>query len=69
MMTHPFLSTRRPALNGHEVRYDKNGGYIIQLKTGHRTKFVVYEGVYFIKLKELKPPTNELNEGLGRQGP
>ena len=65
----PILSTRRLALNGHEVRYYKNGGCIIHLKTGHRTKFIVYEGVYCIKLKELKPPANELNEGFGRQGP
>ena len=64
----PSLSTRRLALSGHEVRYYKNGGLIIHLKTGHRTKFVVYDGVYFIKLKELKPAANERDEGFGRQG-
>ena len=57
----PILSIRRLAMNGHEIRFTEKGGYILHLKTGHRTKFVIHDGVYFIKLKQLNPPANEKN--------
>ena len=55
-------------MNGHEIRFNDRGGYIIHLNTGHRTKFVIHDGVYFIKLKLLKPAANERNEGFARPG-
>ena len=64
----PILSTRRLALAGHEIRYRHNGGVIIHLKTKHKTKFVVKDGVYFLKLKELEPPSNEAISTFHRPG-
>ena len=64
----PILSIRRLAMHGHEIRFTNKGGYILRLKTGHHTKVVIHEGVYFIKLKQLRPPANEQAEGVARPG-
>ena len=63
----PVLSTRKLCESGHEVLYKHNGGLIIDTKTGQTTKFVMRAGVYYLKLRVLKPAGHERAAGFGRQ--
>ena len=63
----PVLSTRKLCESGHEVLYKHNGGLTIDTKTGQTTKFVMRAGVYYLKLRVLKPAGHERSAGLARQ--
>ena len=63
----PVLSTRKLCESGHEVLYQRNGGIIIDIKSGQTTKFVMRAGVYYLKLRVLRPASRERAAGSGRQ--
>ena len=62
----PVLSTRKLCQSGHEVTYRANGGVIRDLKTGQVTRVVQRGGVYYVRLKVLKPAGAEKAQGFPR---
>ena len=62
----PVLSTRKLCQSGHEVTYRKNGGVILDRKSGQQTKFILRGGVYYVKLKVLRPGSPEKSMGFAR---
>ena len=62
----PVLSTRKLCQSGHEVLYRENDGLIIDVKTGQTTRFIQRGGVYYLKLKVLRPNDEERAAGFVR---
>ena len=54
----PIISVRKLVRDHHNVAFRKHGGYIKNLKTGHRLPFFEHQGVYYIKYK-IQAPSNE----------
>ena len=46
----PILSTHELARRGNKAEYEEDHCYIINKKTGQRTKFFQRDGVYFLEL-------------------
>ena len=61
------LSTRKLCQSGHEVLYQENGGLIIDTKSGQTTRFVQRGGVYYVKLRVLRPSEAERAADFARQ--
>ena len=59
----PVLSARTLCGTGHEVLYRKLGCAIIDTKTGQTTKFIQRAGVYYLKLRVLRPASRERAAG------
>ena len=53
----PILSLRNTMKRGHTARLNEKGGYLRSLMTGTRIPVHVKEGVYFLKVKILRPPS------------
>ena len=60
----PIISVRKLVRDYHNVAFRKHGGYIKNLKTGHRLPFFEHQGVYYIKYKLQSPNDDPL---FGRQ--
>ena len=52
----PILSLRNTMKRGHTARLNDKGGYLRSLETGTKIPVYVKEGVYYLKVKILKPP-------------
>ena len=61
------LSNRKLCQSGHKVLYKEKGGLIIDTRTGQTTKFIQRGGVYYLKLRVLRPSERERAEGFARQ--
>ena len=68
-VTDPILSVAQLNDSGHDVMYQKKGGYIEHLKTGQRVRMYRREGVYWVKLKVLPPDDGDRASSFHRQGP
>ena len=64
----PVLSTKMLCQADHEVTYTKDGGWILDLRTGNKTKLVLRGGVYYIKLHIMSPSSEEQAADFHRQG-
>mgnify|MGYP003315623061 CR=1 FL=1 len=56
----PIISVRKLVRDYHNVYFKKHGGYIKNLRTGHRLPFFEYQGVYYIKYKVEGPEQEPL---------
>ena len=67
-VTDPILSVSQLNDSGHDVLYQKRGGYIEHIKSGQRVSMYRREGVYWVKLKVLEPAEGEGAQHFRRQG-
>ena len=47
----PILSVRKLVHDNHNVRFNREGGYILNLQTRARIPFFEHQGVYYLKMK------------------
>ena len=60
----PILSVRNIVRKDNYVTFRDGGGYIKNVKTGHKMRFVKRQGVYFIKVQVQAPSPGKASEGL-----
>ena len=63
-VTDPILCVAQLNDSGHDVMYQKRGGYIEHLKTWLRVRMYRREGVYWIKLKIHSPSEDERESNI-----
>ena len=49
-LTMPIISVRKHCARGHRCRLNENSGYFRNVQTRQKTRFVVKDGVYFVRL-------------------
>ena len=59
----PILSVRKLVRDNHNVKFNKHGGYIVNLATRERIPFFAFQGVYYLKMK-FSPPENHVPSSL-----
>ena len=64
----PIISVKNMVNNKSVVTLKDGGGYILNTVTKKKLRFVQRNGVYFIKLKILKPSEKKMS-GSARPGP
>ena len=66
----PILSVKLLAKKGHNVTFDDDlgGGCITHKATGRKTQIIEREGVYFIRMKKIRPTSTKPNKHFGRPG-
>ena len=47
----PILSVRKLVHDNHNVRFNREGGYMLNLQTRARIPFVEHQGAYYLKMK------------------
>ena len=57
----PILSVRKLVRDNHNVKFSRQGGYILNLHTRARIPFFEHQGVYYLKMKFLPPPSDLCN--------
>ena len=62
-VTVPILSVRKLVRDNHNVKFNKHGGYIVNLTTRERIPFFAFQGVYYLKMK-FAPPENHVPSSL-----
>ena len=58
----PILSVRKIVRKGNYVTFRDGGGYIKNVKTGDKMRFVERQGVYFIKVLVKAPSPGKTSE-------
>ena len=58
----PILSVRKLVRDNHNVKFRRDGGYILNLQTRERIPFFEHQGVYYLKMKFLPPDTSSTIE-------
>ena len=51
----PIISVRKLVRDNHNVRFRRQGGYILNLQTRAKIPFFEYQGVYYLKMKCSQP--------------
>ena len=66
----PILSVLRLAKEGHDIWLHKDGGEVIDSKTGKKMPFLVHHGVYYMKILVTDPTTDAKSNvpGFARLG-
>ena len=62
----PILSVRKLVRDNHNVKFRKNGGYILNLSTGERIPFFAFQGVYYLKMN-FSPPADHFPTSLEQE--
>ena len=65
----PIISVRKVVKKGNIVKFKDNGGYNINIANKKKLRFIVRNGVYFIKIPVVPPTDIEGNQGSGFSRP